>query len=110
AGNGAGPAVTGTPAARARVAPPPARLTAKRAAPRPRRQAAPTAAAPVDWKRRIADALEQGTLRLIYQPVVNLHAEPAECFEVLVRLLADDGSLVPARVFIREAEASGQAP
>lgn len=103
----AAPAQTKAPSFR-RPPPPPARLSA--ASPpvvrRARNEAQPRE---IDWKRRIAHALERGGLRLVYQPVVNLHGEPAERFEVFVRLVDDDGKLVPARHFMAEAENSGQA-
>lgn len=90
-----------------RETPPPARLSA-RGSPAP--GAGPGAApARIDWNARIAQALERGAFRLIYQPVVNLHADPAELFEVLLRMVDDDGALVPAREFIAQAETSGQA-
>lgn len=62
----------------------------------------------VGWPERIALALERESFRLIYQPIVNLHGDVAESFEVLVRLVDDNGKLIPAGAFMPHAEKSGQ--
>jgi multidomain signaling protein FimX len=62
-----------------------------------------------EWSQRTQSAIEHEAFRLIYQPIVNLHADAAEYFEVLVRMVADDGKLIPARLFMPLAEQSGQA-
>jgi EAL domain-containing protein (putative c-di-GMP-specific phosphodiesterase class I) len=46
----------------------------------------------------------------VYQPIVNLHGEPAEYFEVLVRLRGDDGKPIPAGEFLPAAERAGLGP
>jgi diguanylate cyclase (GGDEF)-like protein/PAS domain S-box-containing protein len=71
---------------------------------------APNAAVAVgNWSGRLLAAIEKGSFTLTYQPVINLHAEPAEFFEVLVRLVSEDGSLVAAGEFIQAAEQCGLA-
>jgi EAL domain-containing protein (putative c-di-GMP-specific phosphodiesterase class I) len=45
---------------------------------------------------------------LSYQPVVNLHADAAEYFEVLVRMVEGD-KLIPAGQFMPGAEVTGQS-
>jgi multidomain signaling protein FimX len=63
----------------------------------------------VDWPQRVRAAIEREAFRLTYQPIVNLHGDAGEYFEVLVRMLGDDGKLVPAALFMPPAEESGQA-
>ena len=63
----------------------------------------------VDWPQRVRAAIERESFRLIYQPIVNLHGDAGEYFEVLVRMVGDDGKLIPAALFFPHAEASGQA-
>lgn len=62
-----------------------------------------------EWPPRIQAALDSEAFRLIYQPIVNLHGEAGEYFEVLVRMIGADGKLIPAGQFMPPAEASGQA-
>jgi diguanylate cyclase (GGDEF)-like protein/PAS domain S-box-containing protein len=108
----------GTPAA---VAPPapaavpsaPAVVRPVTAAPAPvaaRAAPAPAPAVTNNWSGRLLAAIEKGSFTLIYQPVVNLHAEPAEFFEVLVRMVGEDGNLIAAGEFIAAAEQCGLAP
>lgn len=63
-----------------------------------------------NWSGRLLAAIEKGGFALIYQPIVNLHADPAEYFEVLVRLVGDGGELISAGEFISAAEQCGLAP
>jgi multidomain signaling protein FimX len=61
------------------------------------------------WHGRIQQALEREAFELHYQPMINLHGDPAEYFEVLVRMVADGGQLIAAGEFLPAAEASGQS-
>jgi diguanylate cyclase (GGDEF)-like protein/PAS domain S-box-containing protein len=63
-----------------------------------------------DWAARLQTALDKNGLDLAYQPIVNLHGDPAEYFEVLVRLLGDKGESISAGEFMPAAEQSGLAP
>ncbi len=86
---------------------------------KPRLAAAPPRAAPSapasrpqpaavgKWIEPIRHALAHDGFTLAYQPVVNLHGDPAEFFEVLVRMQGPDGELVNAGQFIPEAERAG---
>lgn len=67
----------------------------------------PPPAAAGKWVEPIRHALAHDGFTLAYQPVVNLHGDPAEFFEVLVRLQGPDGELVNAGQFIPEAERAG---
>jgi diguanylate cyclase (GGDEF)-like protein/PAS domain S-box-containing protein len=101
----------------AAAAPPPSAPASVRplatAAPAPvaaRAAPAPNPAVAVgNWSGRLLAAIEKGSFTLAYQPVINLHAEPAEFFEVLVRLVGEDGHLVAAGEFIQAAEQCGLA-
>jgi multidomain signaling protein FimX len=59
------------------------------------------------WHNRLQAAMEQNRFELNYQPIVNLHGEPSELFEVLVRLVDENGELIAAGQFMHEAVRSG---
>jgi diguanylate cyclase (GGDEF)-like protein/PAS domain S-box-containing protein len=92
------PSVTEIPAA-----PPPPEPAPVAAAPKP----AASAPAAGNWVTRLQQALERDGFTLAYQPIVNLHGEPAEYFEVLLRLVGDNDQLISAGEFMPEAERSG---
>jgi diguanylate cyclase (GGDEF)-like protein/PAS domain S-box-containing protein len=52
-------------------------------------------------------ALKNNRFQLQYQPIVSLHAEPGERYEVLVRLLDQDDSIIMPNDFLVAAEQSG---
>jgi len=50
--------------------------------------------------KRIREALVNNRFRLFYQPIANLHGEPMEMYEVLLRMLGDDGAILfPGQFF-----------
>lgn len=57
----------------------------------------------------LRDALEQSRFRLYWQPIMTLGGERPEpvCYEMLLRLLDDDGQIVPPAAFIPAAERFG---
>jgi diguanylate cyclase (GGDEF)-like protein len=59
------------------------------------------------WVPMIRDALTQERFRLVFQPILNIHTGMIEQYEVLVRMLAEDGSLMPPAEFIAVAEQTG---
>ncbi len=60
-----------------------------------------------DCTRRIEEALEEGRFVVHYQPVVKLaDGEPIH-FEALVRMLGDEGELIPPADFLDQAERFG---
>lgn len=61
------------------------------------------------WHKRIESALDEGKLHVVFQPIVSLHAEPAEYYEVLVRLGNEGDEAIVAGEFMAAAEQSGQA-
>lgn len=56
------------------------------------------------WSVRIHKALENNRFVCVYQPIVNLNAEPAANYEILLRMLDDDGSEIPPGAFLGVAE------
>ncbi len=86
--------------------PPPA---ATKPTPAPAPQAAPPAKV-VENRSPIVSAIENALkghgFQLLYQPIVNLHGDPAENYEVLVRMVSAEGNLVPAGEFMPAAEES----
>ncbi|MHB8622537.1 MAG: EAL domain-containing response regulator [Sulfuricaulis sp.] len=64
-------------------------------------------AAAMDWQARLKTALEKDGFQLAYQPIVNLHGDPAEYFEVLLRLVGRNGELIHAGEFMEAAKQFG---
>lgn len=60
-----------------------------------------------DWEVRLKTALEKDGFQLAYQPTVNLHGDPEEYFEVLLRLAGRNGELIHAGEFMSAAEQCG---
>lgn len=56
------------------------------------------------WTSRITQALEQNRFRLYRQPIVGISGASEEHFEVLVRMIDEDGSIIPPSAFIPAAE------
>lgn len=59
------------------------------------------------WIARLRDALDNDHFVLHYQPVISLQGEPDARYEVLLRLDAGDGELVPPLAFLQIAEEHG---
>ena len=62
------------------------------------------------WIQRIKTALEKDRFRLVYQPIVSLHAEPGERYEVLLRMLDEQNKDIPPGDFLVLAERAGLMP
>ena len=115
----AAPAEPPKPAAPAATAPPAVAPTPVPAAsaPTPVAAAVTPAAVPAtatrkvtgDWHDRIEHALQHDGFQLIYQPIISLHGDAAEYFEVLLRMTGRDDELIAAGEFMPPAEQSGQA-
>jgi len=61
----------------------------------------------LNWERRIREALEQDRFVLHYQPIVDLGTGAVEQHEVLLRMQAEDGSLILPGAFLDVAESYG---
>jgi diguanylate cyclase (GGDEF)-like protein/PAS domain S-box-containing protein len=57
--------------------------------------------------REVEQALEQNSFVLHFQPVISLHGDPGEAYEVLIRMRLPSGELVPPLSFLPEAEEHG---
>ncbi len=62
-----------------------------------------------EWVKRIRQALEQDGLHLLFQPIVSLHGEPGEKYEVLLRMREGGQEISPAE-FIPVAQQAGLLP
>jgi diguanylate cyclase (GGDEF)-like protein/PAS domain S-box-containing protein len=58
------------------------------------------------WGLRIRQALDEGRFVLHGQPIISLHGDPLPRSELLLRMQADDGSLLVPTTFLRAAERS----
>lgn len=59
------------------------------------------------WEKRIKEALDKDLFELSYQPVVSLHGDGDELYEVLLRMDEGGGHLIAAGEFMPVAERSG---
>jgi Amt family ammonium transporter len=50
--------------------------------------------------QQIREALQRGRMALVFQPVIQLSTATPVFYEVLVRMVRDDGTLVPAQEFL----------
>jgi diguanylate cyclase (GGDEF)-like protein/PAS domain S-box-containing protein len=57
--------------------------------------------------RQVEEALDSGGFVMHYQPIISLHGDEGECYEVLLRMQLADGELVPPLAFLPEAESQG---
>jgi diguanylate cyclase (GGDEF)-like protein len=62
-----------------------------------------------DWAGKIREALRGECFVLHAQPIVSLTGEPPTRYELLLRLMGDDGDLVPPATFLYVAERFGLA-
>jgi len=61
------------------------------------------------WFRRIKVALERGYFVLACQPIVNTRSREITCYEVLIRMLGDNGEIIMPAGFMPSAERFGLA-
>ncbi|MBI1422835.1 MAG: EAL domain-containing protein [Gammaproteobacteria bacterium] len=59
------------------------------------------------WGSRIKQALKDNQFKIMFQPIVSLHGEPGAHYEVLLRMLDDNGNEVVPSEFIPAAEQAG---
>lgn len=60
-----------------------------------------------EWYERTQKALENDQFVCAYQPIVNLNAEPASNYELLLRMLDENGKEIPPGAFLGAAEKTG---
>ena len=56
------------------------------------------------WTARITKALEDNRFCLYYQNIVNLESDEIEHIEVLIRMIGEDGLIIPPGAFLPAAE------
>lgn len=56
------------------------------------------------WGGRIREALKQNRFRLLFQPIVSLRGDAGENYEVVVRMLGEDGEEIPPQEFLPAAQ------
>jgi diguanylate cyclase (GGDEF)-like protein len=61
----------------------------------------------MDWETRLKEAIRDNRLRLLYQPIRPLAGSRREAYEVLLRLVDHDDSLIAPAAFLETAERSG---
>lgn len=59
------------------------------------------------WTDRIQSALDQNRFRLVYQPIVSLHGDANEMYEVLLRMVDENGQEIPPNEFLAPTEQAG---
>jgi diguanylate cyclase (GGDEF)-like protein/PAS domain S-box-containing protein len=59
------------------------------------------------WPKRIQEALANNRFRLFFQPVINLHGEPRPMYQVLIRMLDEQGNTLPPKQFLSAAVKAG---
>ncbi len=62
------------------------------------------------WTELIKRALEKNDFKLAFQPIVSLHAEPGERYEVLLRMVGEGGKEIMPSEFLGAAEQAGLMP
>lgn len=65
--------------------------------------------ADICWSKRISDAIENDYFSLFYQPVVNVHGNKAEHYEVLLRMVVEGEEVIHPNAFLPAAERLGVA-
>ena len=61
-------------------------------------------------RQKLREALSTGRFRLVYQPIVPLHAQPAERYEALIRMIDENGEEIPPASFMPAAEKAELMP
>lgn len=61
------------------------------------------------WSERLREAVKDNRLRLLFQPIVSLHGEPGERYEVYLRMIDQEGNMIPPQEFMPSAERTGVA-
>lgn len=56
-----------------------------------------------EWQKKLTDAIEHNGFAMQFQPIVSLHGEEQEFYEVLLRIKETDGNTVVAEAFIEHA-------
>ena len=60
-----------------------------------------------DLTIQIEKSLSDGSLKLLFQPIISLRGETLELYEALIRMVDDEGNLVSAGEFLSTADEAG---
>ncbi len=63
----------------------------------------------IHWSKTIEYALNHNSFSLVYQPIASLHGETTEKYEVLLRMVDEQGNSVPPAKFVPAAEEHGMS-
>jgi diguanylate cyclase (GGDEF)-like protein len=61
----------------------------------------------IHWEERIRQALKEDRFQLYFQPIVDIHSGAISHYESLLRMLGEDGKVIPPGAFIGVAERFG---
>lgn len=64
-------------------------------------------AADMGWASRVREMLEEDKFQLVYQPIMALNDDQVQDYEVLVRMVCDDGEIILPGGFMPAAERFG---
>jgi len=59
------------------------------------------------WTLQLREAIKKNRLALLYQPIISLHGEPGERYQIYSALRDDQNQLVPASEFVMRIERTG---
>jgi len=59
------------------------------------------------WTLTLREAVKENKLELLYQPIISLHGEPGERYQIYTALHNKDNELVPASEFVTRIERTG---
>ena len=59
------------------------------------------------WTKELREALKENRLALLFQPIISLHGEPGERYQVYTALRNDKNELIPASEFAGRIERTG---
>ena len=59
------------------------------------------------WTLELREAIKDNRLAILYQPVISLHGEPGERYQIYTALRDEDENLVPASEFVARIERTG---
>ena len=59
------------------------------------------------WTLQLREAIKENRLALLYQPIISLHGEPGERYQIYTALRNKNNELVPASEFVMRIERTG---
>jgi len=59
------------------------------------------------WTLTLREAVKENRLELLYQPIISLHGEPGERYQIYTALRDKDNELIPASEFVSRIERTG---